>query len=207
FFALRKVPAAAALFALLLDLVERLREALERILIGRRRAAPRSALHGEIDALAHAVDHARLLADVFDPGAVVLSVHGEFCGPDLGRGVGTGFEGIADNDRHFIFHLLAGAGRDEQVGLTALAAGRFHFRRLRLGERKADLAAAGRGGIRAPIAVLPEERRLGIASGGGGRSRGRGGGGRGAGGAWGSAAPGGGRGGAGGGRGAWAEAS
>src|SRR5260221_7090552 len=90
---------AAVLLALLLDLIERLREPLERILVRRLRAAARGALDCDVGALAHGVDHARLLAHIFNPGAVVLSVHGELGGPDLGCGVGTGFEGVADDHR------------------------------------------------------------------------------------------------------------
>src|SRR5215831_3683431 len=61
-----------ALLALLLDLVERLSEAFERVLVGRLGAAARSSLHRQVGALAHGVDHARLLGDVLDPGPVVL---------------------------------------------------------------------------------------------------------------------------------------
>ena len=83
--------------ALLLDLVERLCEPLERILVGRRRAAAGGALHRQIGALAHGVDHARLLGDVLDPGAVVLRVHRELGGADLGGRIGAGLERIADD--------------------------------------------------------------------------------------------------------------
>src|SRR5258707_102555 len=117
-----------------------------------------------------------LLAPILNPGAVVLSVHGELGGPDLGCGVGTGFEGVADDHRHLVFHLLAWPDRDEQVRLITLAPGGFHFRGLRLGEGKADLVATGQGGIGTPIAVLPKEGRLGIAGRGGGRGCGCGGG-------------------------------
>src|SRR5438132_577325 len=76
-----------ALLAFLLDFVEGLGEALERILVGRGRAAARGALHRQVGALAHGIDHGRLLGDVLDPGAVVLRVHRELFSTDLG-GVG-----------------------------------------------------------------------------------------------------------------------
>src|SRR5262249_2045947 len=57
------------LLALLLDLVERLGEALERVLVGRGGAATGGALHRHVGALAHGVDHTRLLGHVLDPGA------------------------------------------------------------------------------------------------------------------------------------------
>src|SRR6266567_227451 len=92
--------AGAALFALLLDLVERLSE----------------ALHRQVGALAHGIDHARLLGNVLDPGPVVLGVHPELGGADLGGGVRIGLERIADDDRHLVLHLLGGTGGDEHVG-------------------------------------------------------------------------------------------
>src|SRR5215471_17949670 len=73
-----------ALLALLLDLVERLGEALERILVGRLGEAARGSLHRQVGALAHGVDHARFLGDVLDPGPIVLGVHRELGGADLG---------------------------------------------------------------------------------------------------------------------------
>src|SRR5262249_10955317 len=163
-----------ALLALLLDLVERLGEALERILVGRLGAAARSSLHRQVGALAHGVDHARFLADVLDPGAIVSGVHRELGGADLGGGIGIGLERIADDDRHLVLHLVGGAGGDEDVGRIALAPFRLGLRRLRLGEREADLVAAGRGGIRAPVPVLAEQGGLRIARGCRRRRRGRG---------------------------------
>src|SRR5258708_20765691 len=77
----------AGLLALLLDLIERLGEALERILVGRLGAAARSSLHRQVGALAHGVNHARFLADVLDPGAIALGVHRELGGADLGGGI------------------------------------------------------------------------------------------------------------------------
>src|SRR2546429_9737497 len=90
----------AGLLALLLDLVERLGAALERILVGRLGAATRSSLHRQVGTLAHGVDHARFLGDVLDPGAIVLGVHGELGGADLGGGIRTGLERITDDDRY-----------------------------------------------------------------------------------------------------------
>src|SRR5258708_24297303 len=110
-----------ALLALLLDLVERLGEALERILVGRLGAAARSSLHSQIGALAHGVDHARFLAGVLDPGAIALGVHGELGGADLGGGSRICPERVADNHRHLVLHLVGGAGGDTEVGSSALA--------------------------------------------------------------------------------------
>src|SRR4029453_15808941 len=86
--------------ALLLNLVERLREALERNLVGRRGAAAGGAAHSQVGGLAHGVDHARLLGDVLDPGAVVERVHRELGAADLGGGVRRGLERIADDNRN-----------------------------------------------------------------------------------------------------------
>src|SRR5258708_25246904 len=110
-----------ALLALLLDLVERLGEALERILVGRLGAAARSSLHRQIGALAHGVDHARFLAGVLDPGAIALGVHGELGGADLGGGNRIGLERVADNDRHLVLHLVGGAGGHADRGRVALS--------------------------------------------------------------------------------------
>src|SRR3954469_23331367 len=168
----RRYSNLSELLALLLDLLERLRKPLERILIRRRGAAPRRPLHRQVGALAHGIDHTRLLGDVLDPGAIVLRVHRELDGADLGGGIGAGLERIADDDRHFVFHVFGRTGRDEDVGRIALASNRLDLRRLRLGKREADLAAAGRGGIGAPIAVLAQQGGL---SGSGRRRRGGGG--------------------------------
>src|SRR5262245_59350152 len=121
---------ADALLALLLDLVERLGQALERILVGRRGAAAGGALHGQVGALAHGIDHARLLGDVLDPGAVVLRVHRELGAADLGGGVRAGLERVADDDRHLVLHAFGGAGGDEEIGRIALASLRFGLGRL-----------------------------------------------------------------------------
>src|SRR5262249_38073880 len=136
--------------------------------------AARGSLHRQIGALAHGVDHARFLGDVLDPGPIVLGVHRELGGADLGGGIRIGLERIADDDRHLVLHLVGGAGGHEDVGGIALAPFRLGLRRLRLGERKADLVAAGRGGIRAPVAVLAEQGGLRIARGCRRRRRGRG---------------------------------
>src|SRR5262249_29142307 len=93
---------------------------------------------------------------------------------DLGGGVRIGLERIADDHRHLVLHLLGGTGGDENVGGIALAPFRLGLRRLRLGERKADLVAAGRGGIGAPIAVVAEQGGLRVARGGRRRRCGRG---------------------------------
>src|SRR5262249_8198406 len=129
----------------------------------------------QIGALAHGIDHARFLGDVLDPGTVVLGVHRELGGPDLGGSVRTRFERISDDDRYLVLDLVGGTGGNEQVRGTAPAAGGFQFRGLRFGERKADLVAAGRGGIRAPVCVLAEQSGLRrIATAGRRRHRGRG---------------------------------
>src|SRR5262249_11998634 len=80
-----------------------------------------------------------------------------------GGGIRIGLERIADDDRHLVLHFFGRAGGDEDVGRIALAPFRLGLRRLRLGEREADLVAAGRGGIRAPVAVLAEQGGLRIA--------------------------------------------
>src|SRR5258707_7020597 len=145
-----------ALLAFLVDFVEGLGEALERILVGRGRAAARGALHRQVGALAHGIDHGRLLGDVLDPGAVVLRVHRELFSTDLGGGVRAGLERIAYDDRHLVLHVLGRAGGDEHIGRIELAAGRLWLSYLRSCEREADPVAAGRGDIGAPIAVLTE---------------------------------------------------
>src|SRR5262249_45031217 len=138
---------ASALLALLLDLVERLGEALERVLVGRGGAATGGALHRPVGALAHGVDHARLLGDVLDPGAVVLRVHRELGGADLGGGVGAGLERIADDHRNLVLHVLRRPGGDEDVGGVALAAGGVWLSPLlRWGRRTPPLRAAARRG-------------------------------------------------------------
>src|SRR5262249_27952615 len=142
------------------DLVERLSEALERVLVGRLGAAARGSLYRQVGALAHGIDHARLLGNVLDPGPVVVGVHRELGGADLGGGVRIGLERIADDDGHLVLHLLGGTGGHEDVGRIALAPLWLGLGGLRLGEREADLCAAGRGGIRAPIAVLAEQGGL-----------------------------------------------
>src|SRR6476620_11873211 len=106
----RRYSNLSELLALLLDLLERLRESLERILIGRRSAATRRALHRQVGAFAHGIDHTRLLGDVLDPGTIVLRVHRELDGADLGGGVGAGLERIADDDRHFVFYVFGRTG-------------------------------------------------------------------------------------------------
>src|SRR5262249_20719383 len=152
-----------ALLALLLDLVERLSEALERVLVGGLGAAARGSLHRQIGALAHGVDHTRFLGGVLDPGPIVFGVHRELGGADLGGGIGIGLERIADHPRHLVLPLFGRAGGDKDVGRIALAPFRLGLRRLRLGEREADLVAVGRGGIGAPIAVLAEQGGLRVA--------------------------------------------
>src|SRR5262249_20853379 len=153
----RGVPgSAAALLALLLDLVERLREPLECILIGRLRAAAGRAFHRQVGALAHGIDHARFLGDILDPGTVVLRVHRELGGADLGGGVRTRSERIPYDDRYLVFYLVGGPGGNEQVRGTARTTRGLHCRGLRLGKREAELVAAGRGGIRAPVGVFAE---------------------------------------------------
>src|SRR5207237_10847409 len=130
------------LLAFLLGAVERLRETLERVLVGRLGAAAGDALDGEVGALAHGIDHARLLGDVLDPGAVVLGVHRELGGADLGGGVRGRFERIPDDDRYLVFYLVGGTRRNEQVRGTARAARGFQCRGLRLRARKADIVSA-----------------------------------------------------------------
>src|SRR5258708_14345966 len=152
-----------ALLAFMLDFVEGMGEALERILVGRGRAAARGALHRQVGALAHGIDHGRLLGDVLDPGAVVLRVHRELFSTDLGGGVRAGLERIADDDRHLVLHVLGRAGGDENIGRIALAAGRLGLGRLRLGAPEADLVSAGRGDKGAPMASLTGYGRRGIA--------------------------------------------
>src|SRR5262249_61588499 len=144
------------------------------ILVGRLGAAARGSLHHQVGALAHGVDHARFLGGVLDPGPVVLGVHRELGAADLGGGIRIGLERIADDDRHLVFHLIGGTGRDEDVGRVALAPFRLRLRRLRLGGREADLVAAGRGGVRAPIAGFGREGGVRIAPGGPRRRRGGG---------------------------------
>src|SRR5580704_14336820 len=121
------VPAAllAFLLAFLGGAVDRLAQALERILVGGFGAVAGDALDGQVAALAHGVDHAGFLGDVLDPGAVVERVHGELVGADLGGGVGAGLERIADDHRHLVAHVLGRPGGDEDIGLVALAAGRI----------------------------------------------------------------------------------
>src|SRR5207249_8716353 len=100
--------------------------------------------------------------------------HGELGGADLGGGIRTGLERITDDDRYLVLHLVGGASGHEDVGRIALARFRLGLRRLRFGEREADLVATGRGGIRAPVPVLAEQGGLRIARGCRRRRRGRG---------------------------------
>src|SRR5260370_29718781 len=139
-----------ALLALLLDFLERLREPLERILVGRRRPATGCALHRQVGALAHGIDHARLLGDVLDPGTVVLRVHRELDSANLGGRIGAGLEWIADDDRHLVLYVVGRAGRDEDIGRIALAARRPALPGLPLGKRQAHLAPPRPGGPRRP---------------------------------------------------------
>src|SRR5260370_39707072 len=99
-----------ALLAFLLDFVEGLGEALERILVGRGRAAARGALHRQVGALAHGIDHGRLLGDVLDPGAVVLRVHRYLFSTDRGGAFRPGLERIADDDPHLVLHAVRRPG-------------------------------------------------------------------------------------------------
>src|SRR5262249_62101534 len=75
-----------ALLALLVGARQRLGQALERELISRLRSAAGSALDGQVGALAHGLDQARLFGDVLHPGAVVLGRHRKLHRADLGGG-------------------------------------------------------------------------------------------------------------------------
>src|SRR4029079_9715656 len=121
----RIIPRAAfVLLAFLLDSIERLGKAFERILIRRLRAAARSALHRQVGSLAHGIDELAFLADVLDPRAVILGVHGKFRRADLGRRIRGGFEWIADAHRDFVLYLVGPTRRAENVGGSAPAAAR-----------------------------------------------------------------------------------
>ena len=92
----------------------------------------------------HGVEHARLIGNVLDPGAVVLRVHRELDSPNLGGRIRAGLERIADDHRHLVPDVLGRTRRHEDVGLVALAPDRLGLGRLRLAEREADLGAARR---------------------------------------------------------------
>ena len=64
-------------------------------------------------------------------------------------------------------HLVGRPRGNEHVGRIARPVRRGGFRGRRLGDREADLLAAGRSGIGAPVAILAEQRRLDAADGGG----------------------------------------
>src|SRR4029077_17341302 len=81
---------------------------------GRLRATLRGSFHRQVGAFAHGIDHASLLGDVLDPGAVVLGVHRELGGADLGGGVRIRFERISDDDRYLVLYLLGGTGGKEK---------------------------------------------------------------------------------------------
>src|SRR5207245_7291741 len=93
-------------------------------------------------------------------GTVLLSVHREFRGSDLGRRLRAFLEGIADDDRYLIAHVLGRPGRNEQEGRGARAAGRIGRRRLGLRKRKTHLLAARGRRVGAPVAIGPQQRRL-----------------------------------------------
>ena len=75
--------AESPLPALPLRSVECLREALERILVGRLHAAARGAFDREVGTLAHGLDYARFVGGILYPGAAILGVHRELGGADL----------------------------------------------------------------------------------------------------------------------------
>src|SRR5215470_16074666 len=112
-------------FARLIGALQCLGEPLERELVRTTGTTGGGALHGQVGAFAHGVEHAGLLRHVLDPGTVFLSVHRELRGSDLGGRLRAFLEGIADNDRHLIAHVLGRASRNEQKGRVARAAGRI----------------------------------------------------------------------------------
>src|SRR5687768_11575537 len=158
--AIAEPPQKRVLPALLVDLFERLREPLERILVGRLGAAPRGTLYSEVAAFAHGVNHAGFLGYVLDPGAVVLRVHCKLAAADLGNCIGAGLERVAYDDRDLVLHVLGRTARYEQIGLIALSPRGLGLRQLRLSQCKSDLAATRGGGIRAPVTALTEQGRL-----------------------------------------------
>ena len=77
--------------------------------------------------------------------------------------LGARLERIADDDRDLVDHLLGRPRRDEHVGRIARPVRRLGRRRGRLGQREADLLAAGGRRVGAPVAELAEQRRLAAA--------------------------------------------
>ena len=71
-----------------------------------------------------------------------------------------GPERIADDDGDLVAHFFRRAGGNEDIGWVAIAAGGIGGGGFRLGEREAHLLALLRGGVGAPVAILPEQRRL-----------------------------------------------
>src|SRR5262249_37997733 len=90
--------ADALALAVLRDLVERLRKALERKRVRGLGALGGGALDHGVRRTAHRLDHLLLLGGVLDPEAVALGVHRKARAADLQRRFRTGLERIADHD-------------------------------------------------------------------------------------------------------------
>src|SRR5271155_5339705 len=169
---------AVLLLTVLVGAVDGLRQPLERENIGRSRTFRGGAFYYRVLAAAHGFDQLGFFCGVFDPGAVLLGIERKRRRSDRDGRIGIRLEGVTNDDRDFVAHLIGGPRCNEHVGRIARLAGRSDLRRRRLGNRETNLFATRRSRVGAPVAILGKQRRLGAARGrggslpGGGRPRG-----------------------------------
>src|SRR5215831_2052129 len=146
--------------AFLPDLVERQREAFERIHIGAHGPFGGRALDHKILAFAHGFDQLGLLGGILHPSAVRLGIHRIVPARDFNVGVAVGLEPVTEDDRNLILDLFGRPGGNEHVRRIARPVGRQRGRIGWLGKCKTDLFASRTRRIGAPVAILPKQGRL-----------------------------------------------